>query len=694
MRVSNTKVQKAQQNPLTPEAIPTGLTGSDAQDTVDLSKNPFLEYDIESLFQIPVRTDVSDQNTDALNFEDIQNLPSPGAGGEAAGASTPTTPAPPNVPSNESGSSQSFTIEHSEPELPTVDSVTRDVSIVSPKLPVQINTETFIQSAVDNPEGVVESSDPTETPCDSIVTTYLDGVDPLDDQMTLREAILQGNQLEEPLAIHLCDGLYQLSLSGRHEDAGLTGDLDVYGQIVIEGHSLENTIIDAASLDRVFHVMPGSELTLKNLTIQGGDSDVFSGGGIYNSGNVILENVKIVSNQARIGGAIFNSAESSMTIDHSIIEDNQSHYYGGAILNDSSHLEINYSVLQGNQTFAYGGGITNLIGSVTINQSLIFDNSADLLGGGIVNFSGDITVNTSTLSGNAAGYLGGGFANLFGWSVDMNNSTTTENSASLTGAGIYQVQPSFLQSFNLYSSIVAGNENDADVSGSSFKSLGYNLIGNADDALMIPLILDQFGSLQGTSATGHAGVLDSGLNPLADNGGATWTHALSSHSIAIDAGNPQDFGADQRDLWVHQIRDVGAFEFLGEALQQSNLLQPSLAQIDIPTLDSGALAFVAEVFQPKTVSAQAGFAEIILKLEEILVSLSEPSDVLSLNLTSSPAHLDLPQDVQDASSLTPPYQANTTVNMSDLYPILSSLPHIMQQLHGEENAVQDHNGFV
>lgn len=57
---------------------------------------------------------------------------------------------------------------------------------------------------------------------------------------------------------------------------------------------------------------------------------------------------------------------------------------------------------------------------------------------------------------------------------------------------------------------------------------------------------------------------DPQLEPLADNGGSSWTHALLPDSPALDAGNCANgtIATDQRDIPRPQgdACDIGAFE--------------------------------------------------------------------------------------------------------------------------------------
>ena len=74
--------------------------------------------------------------------------------------------------------------------------------------------------------------------------------------------------------ITLQAGTYTLTRDGSGEDGNLTGDLDIDGDLTINGAGPESTIIDATGLgDRVMNVAysnPGHTVNLNNLTLTGG----------------------------------------------------------------------------------------------------------------------------------------------------------------------------------------------------------------------------------------------------------------------------------------------------------------------------------------------------------------------------------------------------------------------------------------
>jgi len=89
-------------------------------------------------------------------------------------------------------------------------------------------------------------------------------------ECTLRAAVQESNALEGVNTITVPAESYTLSIVGVGENAAATGDLNVSGSLAITGASASTTIIDANSLDRAFHVLPGATLDLSNMTIWNG----------------------------------------------------------------------------------------------------------------------------------------------------------------------------------------------------------------------------------------------------------------------------------------------------------------------------------------------------------------------------------------------------------------------------------------
>ena len=203
-----------------------------------------------------------------------------------------------------------------------------------------------------------------------------------------------------------------------------------------------------------------------------------------------------------------------------------------------------------------GGGLfNNGTGTVTIRQSAFTGNRANN-GGAISNgaSSRSIALENVTISGNAAAVHGGGvFANSSAVVINMDSvtiaSNTADNDANGTGngGGIFRKAGVV----NIKNTLIGDNVDkgkQAPDCGGVITSQDYNLIENPAGCTI-------------TGAIAHNKIGDPALGGLANNGGATMTHALTCGSIAINAGNTAlttDQRAIARSLGI--ISDIGAFE--------------------------------------------------------------------------------------------------------------------------------------
>ncbi len=266
------------------------------------------------------------------------------------------------------------------------------------------------------------------------------------------------------------------------------------------------------------------------------NSATLQGGGIYNlNGIIIVDNSGLSENTAPLGGGILNSG--TITVSNSTLASNSA-VEGGGIWNEST-LTISDSTLADNMASNIGGGIFNSSsdsgGTITVSNSTFSSNSAVNAGGGIATYN-MLEMGNSTFSGNTAN-AGGGIFNKVGTS-DIESSTLSDNSAN-SGSGVYNSEGST----TLSNSIIANSMNGSDCFGTIIDA-GYNLVED--------------------NSCGFSGGSDPKLGPLADNGGATWTHALlpgSPLSNLIPPGSCM-LTADQRGVARPQNTncDVGAYE--------------------------------------------------------------------------------------------------------------------------------------
>lgn len=394
---------------------------------------------------------------------------------------------------------------------------------------------------------------------------------------TLREAIIAANTDTAVDAcpagsgadtINLPAGNYTLSIAGKNDEAGATGDLDINGDLTIVGAGW-TTIIDGNDLDRVFDVHDG-QVTLKLLHVTDGGNNPGHGGGIQIvNGSLTLELVQVTSSQSNgLGGGIrVTGATTSVTILHSRIIDNTAAEGGGGVYS-SRPLTIVNSTIADNQG-SYGGGIANSFGEAIILNSAITSNKGTTAtsGGGGIYSSGDTTIVNSTISGNSTNRAsGGGLTQLATGTSGLHNVTITNNTVDLNqennynGGGVYVGGDAEVI---LANSIIAGNVDNStntkhpDCSGANFESLGYNLIQSVT------------GCTIGGDTTGNLTGVDPKLGALAGNGALTQTHALLAGSPAINAGDPDDCKDHEGNLLFIDQRflarppngcDMGAYE--------------------------------------------------------------------------------------------------------------------------------------
>ena len=127
---------------------------------------------------------------------------------------------------------------------------------------------------------VVMSTFHVNTTLDTTAVNLRTGADSTG-HVSLRSAIMAANAHRGSDVIKLGKGTFVLSIAGADEDASATGDLDITGNLKIQGSSSRNTIIDANNLDRVFELFGGS-IAISGVAIRHGQAN--TGGGILNEG--------------------------------------------------------------------------------------------------------------------------------------------------------------------------------------------------------------------------------------------------------------------------------------------------------------------------------------------------------------------------------------------------------------------------
>lgn len=443
-----------------------------------------------------------------------------------------------------------------------------------------------------------------------ITVTSLGASVPNDGNVSLQEAVIAANT----------DTSVDGSTAGAGADliefaAGLTGTVALTDQLTLDtemtinGPGASVISISGNDITRIFNIADGAgNIALRDLTLTNGlaSAGESRGGAIFldSGNNLLLERVVIANSSSTGAGGAIAKLRGAIDINESQLINNETtlaNAPGGALFSSSGDVTITDSTISGNRTvsdLSYGGGIYIQGGNLSVTASTISNNttSGNFADGAGIFSDTDLTnqsstIVNSTISGNTSSGRGGGVFNRDGLTV-IRHSTITNNTASggqagESGGGVGSYGDAATRT-EVESTIISGNTGgDIDFAGgttNSFLSLGFNLIGDGN------------GTGNFNIAGDNINVTDPELEPLADNGGPTLTHALMPSSPAVDTGNPT-FDAstlpnDQRGAPFLRVAngriDIGSFES-GDAPPTISDIPDQAVAISTPT---GAIAFV------------------------------------------------------------------------------------------------------
>lgn len=282
------------------------------------------------------------------------------------------------------------------------------------------------------PESVADAgaeageTDGAPEPVEGEVSTTSDGTD----VGTLRAAVIYANGEAGAQTIELESGrTYTLSVAGTGEDAAATGDLDVTGDLTIQGNG---ATIDADGIDRVFDVLGGAELTLDDVVVTGGDTpesdgrEGFGGGVRVESGSLVMTDGAVNGNTAaKAGGGIEVASSQTATL---------------------TDVDMSGNAATGNgAATAANGGAVHSTGDVDVTGGTVRENIANEEGGGFWQGAGTMTVDGTDFYANEAkgGFTagdpqGGGALFVIDGTLDVANAeigTTGDGNQAQTGTG-------------------------------------------------------------------------------------------------------------------------------------------------------------------------------------------------------------------------------------------------------------------
>lgn len=214
-------------------------------------------------------------------------------------------------------------------------------------------------------------------------------------------------------------------------------------KIVLTGHDTKIERAATAEQFRILNVGRGGHLTLKDLTIKGGQTrpvkmvpapitEPAQGVAAPSTGRPAMAVPKPAVTTADGAGILVQRGGSADIKDSEIVR-NQSGGDGGGIAN-FGRTTLDHSTVSDNTAFATGGGIYNT-GLLKVEKSRItYNNSSE--GGGIANDGGTVLVEKSTVSHNRSTDVAGGLATSSGGSTTVTRSQITDNTAAASAGGL------------------------------------------------------------------------------------------------------------------------------------------------------------------------------------------------------------------------------------------------------------------
>ncbi|MCP3981616.1 MAG: hypothetical protein GY716_20140 [bacterium] len=281
---------------------------------------------------------------------------------------------------------------------------------------------------------------------------------------------------------------------------GVSGVIPVVGELVVDknliiaGPGADVLELNGGTINRVFHVTSGAQVSISGLTLR--DGNATNGGGAM-----------------RIEGG--------------------------------SDVELIACDVRGNQTSTSGGGIVSFGSDVTITRSVIRNNNAASNGGGVYLSHGSVTISSSTISGNQANYGGAlGQYHFDTGSISIDTSTVTDNPA-ISGSVVF----SSYGPITLRNSILIGNGGGSTCYAFTVQSDGHNIGSDTDCSLNQPtdrVFVDPLlGPLQDNGGPTPTRELLSG-SPALDTGAET-CGTQDQRGIPRPQGTVCDIGAYERE---------------------------------------------------------------------------------------------------------------------------------------------------
>lgn len=266
-----------------------------------------------------------------------------------------------------------------------------------------------------------------------------------------------------------CENSSDLEASGSEKGFVMIepGKKDESGSFIplyleMASYDSEAKIIDAKrdenKTGRVIDIGVFANVTLKNLKITGGYTERSSGGGIFCTGNLTLDNCEIYGNESYLHGGglslitgIRVTGITCRLVNSKIYNNTSKNGNAGGVYIEGGNLimEDGSSIIENTSNAGFGGGIYSSIyehegtvynGTVTINGGEVSENSAMYGGGGVYIDSGDFTITGGEISENTTSSIdgeGGGVYVKDGTFTIENDALISKNTSCGNGGGVF-----------------------------------------------------------------------------------------------------------------------------------------------------------------------------------------------------------------------------------------------------------------
>lgn len=228
--------------------------------------------------------------------------------------------------------------------------------------------------------------------------------------------------------VQLAPGTYEVQVSWSEPGVTVGGG----------GRTPDEVVLTAPAGARHFDVLDGGELTLANLTLQGGSASGDGGAVRVTNATLTLDGVVAEGNTCTGDGGAVAAASGAVYVVGSTFRDNVAVDDGGAVSILSGVYEDAGSTFEGNSAVR-GGALVLDSSVVALADVVVTGNAASDEGGGLEFIGGaDVLVERVWVGDNTAGSAGGGLSvvNLADASGVLRNLTVTGNEAGTVGGGV------------------------------------------------------------------------------------------------------------------------------------------------------------------------------------------------------------------------------------------------------------------